>query len=91
VQHQFITTEAIEEKETISYEHQTTISELKRKYEKQLDKTLKDENDRLKVQLNKLNIDNAELRNNTTLNSHRHILYQTKTILPSVCSRFSHI
>jgi hypothetical protein len=31
---------AIEEKETISYEHQTTISELKRKYGKQLDKTL---------------------------------------------------
>ena len=52
----------IEEKDKISHEHQTTISEFKRKYGKQLDKTLKDENDRLKSQLNKLNIDNAELR-----------------------------
>ena len=53
---------AIKEKDKISHEHQTTISELKQKYGKQLDKTLKDENDRLKDQLNKLNIDNAELR-----------------------------
>jgi hypothetical protein len=36
--------------------------DLKRKAGKQLDKTLKDENDRLKSQLNKLNKDNAELR-----------------------------
>ena len=43
----------------------STIKEkddLKRKAEKQLDKTLEDENDRLKSQLNKLNKDNAELR-----------------------------
>jgi uncharacterized protein involved in exopolysaccharide biosynthesis len=50
------------EREKITFEHQTTISDLKRKAGKQLDKTLKDENDRLKSQLNKLNIDNAELR-----------------------------
>ena len=36
--------------------------DLKRKAGKQLDKTLKDENDRLKSQLNKLDKDNAELR-----------------------------
>jgi molybdopterin converting factor small subunit len=35
----------IEERDKISDAHQTTISELKRKYGKQLDKTLKDEND----------------------------------------------
>jgi DNA anti-recombination protein RmuC len=52
----------IEERDKISDAHQTTISELKRKYGKQLDKTLKDENDRLKSQLNKLHVDNAELR-----------------------------
>ena len=51
-----------EEREKISFEHEKTISDLKRKAGKQLDKTLKDENDRLKSQLNKLNIDNAELR-----------------------------
>ena len=52
----------IEERDKISDAHQTTISELKRKYGKQLDKTLKDENDRLKSQLNKLHVDNVELR-----------------------------
>ena len=36
--------------------------DLKRKAGKQLDKTLEDENDKLKSQLNKLNKDNAELR-----------------------------
>ena len=36
--------------------------DLKRKAGKQLDKTLEDENDRLKSQLNKLDKDNAELR-----------------------------
>ena len=52
----------IEERDKISDAHQTTISELKWKYGKQLDKTLKDENDRLKSQLNKLHVDNVELR-----------------------------
>ena len=37
-------------------------NDLKRKAGKQLDKTLEDENDKLKSQLNKLNKDNAELR-----------------------------
>ena len=36
--------------------------DLKRKAGKQLDKTLEDENDKLKSQLNKLNKDNDELR-----------------------------
>jgi hypothetical protein len=36
--------------------------DLKRKAGKQLDKTLEDENDKLKSKLNKLNKDNAELR-----------------------------
>ena len=53
---------AIKEKDKISFEYQATILDLKRNAGKQLDKTLKDENDRLKSQLNKLNIDNAELR-----------------------------
>jgi len=39
--------EEIAGKEKISNEHKRTISDLKRKYGKQLDQTLKDENDRL--------------------------------------------
>lgn len=54
--------EEIKAKEKLQKDHDKTISELKRSAGKQLDKTLKDENDRMKRQADAMNVEIDELR-----------------------------
>lgn len=65
-------------KEKLQTDHDKTISELKRSAGKQLDKTLKDENDRMKRQADTMNVEIDELhREVDRLRTRYNIFYCT--------------